>query len=514
MLRTFDVARARTTRAMIQVTCFCGLLAGATDRGEPPVLGHGTSEVILVGPTGIVAAADSKEILDSWLDDGSSVRDEKNVCKLRRVGPIVAMVAGYVRANGFNALDEVQDLYRDGDTVEGLADTLSAKLPARFLPALTAVAQVGDDALRETLKKDDVLEIALLGFENNAPTARVLVFGASISGESGLGIHVKTQSCPGQCPNGETAWYLGVHEEIDNLVNRNPALRGIESTDYALTLAGLEYASRSDVVGGPVSIVRIDGSGTAMVREGACDSWDRPTVGGAIVSTDRGGASPYLDVIRDELDGRLAAVSNLICHEHLERHSRRGKRVETDRVDAELSIIDGKEEYTRVTRNGKDVASFYDLPGAWVQGELATMLWITRSAVQSEKATIVDSESRKLIGVRYSVTPEKKAWVLRVETAQYPVGFDGEAWFRKGSGGLISIAWTSNSFHPPAESRIIAVKWEVTFSSVDIFGKPFVVPAKSTFRVEYDAKAGREDWTEANFSNFKRYAAESTIAFE
>ncbi|HXJ42216.1 MAG TPA: hypothetical protein VNH18_23255, partial [Bryobacteraceae bacterium] len=84
----------------------------------------------------MTASADSKEVTYSYLSDGTAVADSVNACKLRRVGPAVAMAAGFVRANEFNALDYIRDTQRPGEQLHDLALRLLASLPERLRPAL------------------------------------------------------------------------------------------------------------------------------------------------------------------------------------------------------------------------------------------------------------------------------------------------------------------------------------------------------------------------------------------
>src|SRR6185503_10213276 len=65
---------------------FCLLGLAATLRTV-----RATSEIIIVGPGAVVAAADSREVVSSYLVNGETVTEPREICKLRRAGSAMAL---------------------------------------------------------------------------------------------------------------------------------------------------------------------------------------------------------------------------------------------------------------------------------------------------------------------------------------------------------------------------------------------------------------------------------------
>ncbi len=234
-----------------------------------PSYSHGTSEVVLMSSGTIVAAADSKELSYLFLSDGSSVSDNKEVCKARRVGSVMALAAGYVQIGDFNVFDEVATLYHEGDSVETLAGRLRDVLPGRIQPVVNVVNEASGKKLEKELKGSDLLQIALIGAEGGTPALHIMSFGLT-NKESHLGVSMNEKRCPGDCRNGSVGFFLGVHEAIDEYLRKTPARATNATIDNAMLLSGLEYAARPDIVGGRPSLFHVDSTGISVLQSGAC----------------------------------------------------------------------------------------------------------------------------------------------------------------------------------------------------------------------------------------------------
>lgn len=203
-----------------------------------------------MAPGVVVASADSKETSYFYLSDGTTDTFSYNSCKIRRSGSIVAMGAGFVRANEFNSLDYIRDSHLPGEGLRDMAIRLLRDLPPRLVPALEAARKAGDGDLRKALAETSALQIALIGVQDGAPTVEVLDFKAVASATGRMEIKATKQRCPGDCPGGRGAYFLGAHEAIDKAIESNPSLAGGATLARAAELMNLEYVSRPDIVGG------------------------------------------------------------------------------------------------------------------------------------------------------------------------------------------------------------------------------------------------------------------------
>ena len=108
-----------------------------------------------------------------FLSDGTSVSDNKTLCKARRAGGVFALAAGYVKLGDFNALDEIDRQYHERDSVETLATRLRVTLPGRLTPPLNAANDPGGRKLERELAANDLLQIALFAVEDGRPALYV-----------------------------------------------------------------------------------------------------------------------------------------------------------------------------------------------------------------------------------------------------------------------------------------------------------------------------------------------------
>jgi hypothetical protein len=491
------------------------LFAASILNAATPSYSHGTSEVILMSSGTIVAAADSKELSYLFLSDGSSVSDNKEVCKARRVGSVMAVAAGYVQIGDFNIFDEIATLHHEGDSVESLAARLRDTLPARLEPVVNLVDNASGKKLEKDLNGSDLLQIALLGNEGGAPALHIMSFGLIHNKENRLAVSMNEKRCPGDCRNGSVGFFLGVHDAIDEYLSKSPSLATNATIDNAMLLSGLEYASRPDIVGGRVSLFTVNSSGISVVQPGACSSGQMNPPSVPAMNTISASPTPSRPII-GELDRRIAAVPNIVCHETTARFSRRGAQTQSDSFDAEVSIAEDREIYSSIHRNGKAYNRISDMPGAWAEGELTTMMKITRDAIQNHSPQLISrvgAGGQQEVGVEFRVMAEENAWTLTVGKDRFPMTFDGTAWFSSDSGHLTEINWHSVGLQLPSRIGISQIAWSAVFEDTKVADDSFIVPVVATYNVKYEDRCQRSDWTEARFTDFRRFGASSSINY-
>jgi hypothetical protein len=245
---------------------FFGTSAPAADFG----IEHGTAVVVLRSPKAIYAAVDSKEI-DTVYRDGKPSVAETEVCKIRKVGPYYSIVAGVMRGtNGFDALQEVSSAYKPGDDLEKLSTAVRESVPQALTPLLKSVLDADPAMYAKNYAAQAALHLTLIGSEQNSPKVMVVEFRAVEATPGTVTMATRTMSCPGDCPGPSVGYFLGAHEAVEESVRRNPAILNKPDEDGVEKLIGLEYASRPDIVGGPVSMLKISPSGATVLRNGAC----------------------------------------------------------------------------------------------------------------------------------------------------------------------------------------------------------------------------------------------------
>lgn len=460
-----------------------------------PMSIRATSEVIIVGPRVVVAAADSKEVVSAYLVNGETLTDSREICKLRRAGPSVALAAGFVRANDFYALEAIRELGRAGQSLDELAARVIEALPAKLGPALEAARKAGDEALRRTMEEQDALEVAIIGMRDGAPGVSVIAFKANADEAGHITISSRQQRCPGDCPAGTVSYFLGAHEAIEKAIAENPSLTAKPTLTAVAYLNNLEYESRPDIIGGPQTLVRADSEGVRIVQSGACtrdDLTELPPVISKAAQTEIPNAqvapvmeSVALAPLRDELERRLSAASNLVCHERMQRFRAARGRVERDSVEADLRVVYSQEFYSNIRMAGRQYQAFHDVPGSWVMGSLTSMVGATRKLLSSENASVrrrVTGQGEEQIGLGFKADVGDRLWSLALGTVRYPMAFAGTAWFSAKTNELRQIEWKTTQAVQPARLNVTEIIWVVNFSTVMVAGEPF--PCAGRFELQ------------------------------
>ncbi|HEY4087897.1 MAG TPA: hypothetical protein VGM43_18280 [Bryobacteraceae bacterium] len=470
--------------------------------------------MIIAGPGIVVAAADSKEVVSSYLVSGGTVTDARESCKLRRVGSSVALAAGVLQANDFDALNAIRELAHEGQALDELATRVMEELPARLAPALNAARKAGDETLRRTLQDQDALEVAIIGMRDGVPGVIVIAFRATADDAGTIRISSRRQRCPGDCAAGAGSFFLGAHEAIEKAIADNPSLIAAPTLSAAAYLNNLEYGSRPDTVGGPQTLLRADSQGVRIVQPGACTRDD--------LREPAPNAEPVLESmafgrLRDELDRRLGATANLLCHESMVRFKYGGGHVEEDRVEADLRVVYSQEFYSNIRRARRLYQGLTDVPGSWAMGSLTTMVRATRALLSSQTASVrgrVMAGGEEQIGLEFMGSPRDRLWSLWVGGEWYPMAFAGTAWFSKETSELRQIEWKTTQTVQPARLHVTEIIWAVNFSTVMVAGELFPAPADSSYNVRYAAWTRREDMVRSTYSNFQRFDATAKLIVE
>lgn len=479
-----------------------------------------------MGPGVVVAAADSREIVSSFLANGETVTESREVCKLRRVGSAVALAAGFIRANDFYALDAIRELARKGQSLDELTAIVMEALPPKLGPALEAARKAGDEALRQTLEERDALEVAIIGMRDGAPGVSVIAFKAHADVDGHISITSRRERCPGDCTAGTVAFFLGPHEAIEKAIGEDASLAAIPTLTAVAYLNNLEYASRPDVVGGPQTLLRADSLGVRIVQSGACTREDLTELPPMVSRAEQPGIprvenEPAMEFLalgpfRDELDRRLSATSNLVCHERMQRFKMARGHVEHDSVEADLRVVYRQEFYSNIRMAGRLYRALYDVPGSWAMGSLTTMVGATRALLSSETASVLRRVTGRgeEIGLGFTAGAWERLWSLWLGAERYPMAFAGTAWFSAKTSELRQIEWKTTQAVQPARLNVTEIIWVVNFSTVMVAGEPFVAPADSSYNVRYAAGTRREDMVQSTYSDFQRFNGTAKLIIE
>lgn len=477
----------------------------------------------MVGPGVVVAAADSKEVVSSYLQDGGMVTDSREICKLRRASSSVALAAGFVRANDFYALDAIRDLSRVGESLDELTASVIRELPAKLGPELEAMRRTGDEALRRTMEEQDALEVAIIGMRDGVAGVSVIAFKAHADEAGHVTISSREQRCPGDCPAGTASFFLGAHEAIEKAIAQDSSVTANATLSAAAYLNNLEYASRPDIIGGPQTLLRADSQGVRIAQPGACVREDVAEPAMSISRAMRNAdttpvvESGALAALRDELERRLSATANLLCHERMQRFKAARGRVEQDSVEADLRVVYSQEFYSNIRLAGRQYRQFNEVPGSWAVGSLTTMVGTTRTLLAAGNATVqhrATPRGEEQIGLEFSAGAKDKLWSLVLGVERYPMGFEGTAWFSAKTSELRQIEWKTTGTVQPARLNVTQIIWVVNFSTVMVAGEPFLAPVDASYNVRYEPGTRREDMVRSTYSDFQRFNGAAKLIVE
>lgn len=259
-----------------------------------------------------------------------------------------------------------------------------------------------------------------------------------------------------------------------------------------------------------------------------------------------------------QLDLSIAGITSVTCHEETRRHSQSGGSrthsgliatevrivggveeyskillnaarrhslhspggAHSGRITSDVRIVGSVEEYSKILFNGKPYKTVSDIPGAWIEGEFATILVATRrvlaQAFQEEDLTIRRAPiagAQPLYEVTFVSPAERNAWVLFSNGGSWSVPFSARVIVSADTGEVREIKWDTSGISLPESTGIERLAWTVTFGPESLAGRSVVVPTNSVYQVFYDKSAVTTDWAETRYFGFRRFGSDATVTF-
>jgi hypothetical protein len=239
--------------------------------------------------------------------------------------------------------------------------------------------------------------------------------------------------------------------------------------------------------------------------------------------------APDASINENPMEGQLlmkARVANgevystlraFVCREEIERfrgNLQKSKVKRIDHVSTDLSFENGIEHYDAVKQNDRSLESLPEIMGAWSEGEFGTLLQQTDRLLATQPVSFVSFENVSGVQTaiyRFEVSEKDSPWDLIVGTTHYKIPFSTDVWISAATGEILKIARKSISM--PADTRISEIDWDVSLATVDLDGKPWLLPTAASYSVSY-VESKRREWNEMSFSNYRRYGSESTLKFD
>ncbi len=227
-----------------------------------------------VRATTIVVARSANEIVigaDSKVTDTFGNDLNKRACKIRQVGNLFVAFEGLEidRSTGFSLPEISAAALKLKPTASAAekADILTGFLVSRLSAELLHVKNHDPETyVRKIAGGQMFLRIVIAGFEKGRPVLFVRSFrGLEISAQK-IGVTVVSDDCLDNCPNGIVTRFFGETDAIEGLAEESPEFWKAGLSDGVRKLIETEIAARSEYVGPPIDIVRIDRSGAQWIQ--------------------------------------------------------------------------------------------------------------------------------------------------------------------------------------------------------------------------------------------------------
>lgn len=225
-----------------------------------------TTIVVARTSTEIVIGADSK-VTDSY---GKALNSE--TCKIQQVGNLFIAFEGLLRdkKTGFAVADIARralQLKFDGTAAERVS-ILTGFLTTGLVNELIQVKRNSPDEFQKKLEGQTFLRVVVAGFEKNKPVVFVRNFRmALVAGK--MAVTVIPDDCLDDCQGDVVTRFLGETAAIDGLPEETPGFWTEGVVAGVRRLLEVEIMARSEYVGPPIDILRIDAKGAKWIQKKA-----------------------------------------------------------------------------------------------------------------------------------------------------------------------------------------------------------------------------------------------------
>jgi hypothetical protein len=227
------------------------------------------------------------------------------------------------------------------------------------------------------------------------------------------------------------------------------------------------------------------------------------------------------DLIRKAADTALdftETLPNYVCQELMSRYQSEGRPASwqaLDVVGTEVVYENGKEDYRKVTVNGRPVnKKLEEVGGSWSTGEFGTVLISLFSP-----GTATEFHYRKdarIAGIStkeydFSVTHARSNWRISMGSQTYDPAYSGTVWIDPASARVMRIEMSARNF--PGDFPTDDVESATDYEYIRLGdAKQYLLPVHSE---TLSCQRGTNDCNRnvIDFRNYRKYAGESTITF-
>ncbi|HYP07544.1 MAG TPA: hypothetical protein VER03_15030 [Bryobacteraceae bacterium] len=229
-------------------------------------------------------------------------------------------------------------------------------------------------------------------------------------------------------------------------------------------------------------------------------------------------ADPIIEAAREAAGSFRETLPNFVVNQVTTRYvstTRPAQWRAIDVITAEVSCVEGIEEYRNIAVNGRPASRPVEKTGAWSRGEFVTVLEHVLSRV-TNASFLKRAEDR--IGQRpahlydYTVKQHNSQWDIHAPSGpSYTPAFEGSIWVDKETHRVLRVEMRTNSL--PSNFSYANVELVLDYDFVRIDAKSFLMPVHSE-----NLTCSRNSYTCSrnviDFRNYRKFGAESSIQYE
>jgi hypothetical protein len=227
------------------------------------------------------------------------------------------------------------------------------------------------------------------------------------------------------------------------------------------------------------------------------------------------------DLIRKAADTALdftQTLPNYVCQELMSRYASQTRPANwqaLDVVSTEVIYENGKEDYRKITLNGRPVnKKMEEMNGSWSTGEFGTVLISLFSpATGTEFHYRRDARMAGILTKEYdfTVTHANSNWSIHIGGQTYDPGYSGTVWIDPSSARVMRIEMSARSF--PSDFGTDDVESATDYEYIRLGdAKQYLLPVHAE---TLSCVRGTNDCSRnvIDFRNYRKYTGESTITF-
>ena len=225
--------------------------------------------------TTIVVARTTNEIVigaDSKVTDTFGNALDRHACKIRQVGNLFIAFEGLEidRQTGFNVGEIAStSLQMNASASAGeRVSILTGFLVSGLFHELGFLKKNAPETYFKKIEGGQIfLRVIVCGFEGGRPLVFVRSFKAAPISPQQIGVSVIPDDCLDDCRDQIATRFVGETDAIEGLPEENPGFWQKGLVDGVRRLIETEIATRSEYVGPPIDILRIDRNGARWIQK-------------------------------------------------------------------------------------------------------------------------------------------------------------------------------------------------------------------------------------------------------